>query len=114
MDLIAARIDLILLESKEATTGIVKSLVFIIAAIVAGVFAWAFLAAGCVALISQATGWSWSWVALGAGILHLLAALILAKMAKPSGAPSFPTTRAEFRKDREWIENFQTQTKHGD
>ena len=50
-------------------------------------------------------------VAIGLAILHLLLAVVFAKLAKPSGKPAFPFTRAEFEKDREWIENFQKTSK---
>ena len=57
-------------------------------------------------MISESLDWPWNRVAVGAAILHLLAGIILVRLAKPSAATAFPVTRAEFQKDREWIENF--------
>jgi uncharacterized membrane protein YqjE len=107
MSLIASRISLIQLESKEAAGESARRLAYLIAAICAAVFSWALLIAGGVILIAKVASLPESWVAIGFGILHLLAAILLARLAKPSGAPAFPITRAEFQKDREWIENFK-------
>ncbi len=114
MALIASRVTLIQLESKDATAAAGRSIAYIIAAISAVVFAWALLVAGLVAVLSEAIEKPWSWVAIGFALLHLLAGLVLAKLAKPSGAPAFPITRAEFQKDREWIENFKQTQKSDD
>ncbi len=114
MALIASRVTLIQLESKEAATAGAQRGIYLIAAICAVFFAWALLIAGLVAILSEAIEKPWSWVAIGFAILHLLAGFILVKLAKPSGAPAFPITRAEFQKDREWIENFKQNQKSND
>ena len=114
MSLIASRITLFQLESKDATRETGRRLAFVIAAIFCGVFAWALLIAGSVALISKTMDWPWFGVAIAAGVLHLLVGFLLARLAKPSGIPAFPITRAEFQKDREWIENFQKNEKSSD
>jgi len=114
MALIASRVTLIQLESKDAAGEAGRHLAYLIAAICAVVFAWALLIAGLTAILSDAIGKPWSWVAVGFALLHLLAGLVLAKLAKPSGAPAFPITRAEFQKDREWIENFKQTRKSND
>ena len=105
MALIAARFALIELESKDAAKQGAKRAALVAAACGCGLFAWILLLAGGISLIADANGWSWNWVALGAAVLHLLAGVILVVMAKPSAGPAFPVTRAEFQKDREWIEN---------
>ena len=114
MSLIASRVTLIQLESKDATLHGARRVVYLIATIFCVVFAWAFLIAGLVALLSATRGWPWYHVAIGAGLFHLLVGVLLAKLAKPSGAKCFPVTRAEFQKDREWIENFQQTKKSND
>ena len=114
MTLIASRVTLVQLESKDATQEIGRRLSLIIAAIVCGVFSWALLIAGIIALISRTMHWPWFEVAITAGVLHLLLGLLLGVLAKPSAQPSFPITRAEFQKDREWIENFHKNKKSSD
>ncbi len=114
MSLIASRVTLIQLESNDATRHGAKRLAYLIATTFCVVFAWALLIAGLVALLSATRGWPWYGVSIGAGVLHLLVGFLLARQAKPSEAKCFPITRAEFQKDREWIENFQQTKKSND
>jgi len=101
--LITSRLSLIRLESKEAMSKTIRSLVFIATAALAILFAWGLILVGIIQLIHLSTQWPWHWVALAAGGLHLLIALILVNLAKPSNKSAFPVTRAEFQKDREWL-----------
>jgi hypothetical protein len=111
MDLIASRIALIELESQDLVRErIHRGSLFLIACSFA-FFAWALLLAGGVSLVAESTGCPWNQVAIGAAILHLLGGILFARLAKPSPATAFPITRAEFQKDREWIENFQKSRK---
>jgi len=105
MTLIAARIALIELETKDAGKQGAKRAALIATACICMVFAWALLLAGGVSWIADSGGWPWNLVAIGAAVLHLSAGIFCAKLAKPSAGPTFPVTRAEFQKDREWIEN---------
>lgn len=107
MGLIASRAALIELEAKEAAKSGARRAVMVGIAAGCLFFTWALLLAGVIGLIATQVGWGWHWVALGAAGLHLIAAVVLMKQAKPSGVPAFPVTRSEFQKDREWIENFQ-------
>ena len=111
MGLIASRIALIQLESKEVAKDGAKRGAMLLAVVGCIFFGWILMLAGAVALLASATGWPWSWVAIGLALVHLLLAAIFAKLAKPSEKPAFPVTRAEFQKDREWIENFQKTSK---
>ncbi len=114
MDLLASRFTLIELESKDAAKEGARRAGLIAAACGCAVFAWALLLAGGIPLIAGLCGCSWSLVALGAAILHLVTGFILISLAKPSAGPSFPVTRAEFQKDREWIQNFHTTKRSND
>jgi uncharacterized membrane protein YdbT with pleckstrin-like domain len=100
MALIAARVSLIQLESKDFQKDAARKAVIIVAAGVCVFFAWELLLVSGIAAISS--------------LLHLLMAWILFRLAKPSGKPAFPVTLAEFQKDREWIENFQKTKKSDD
>ncbi len=114
MALIASRVALIQLESKDAARATAKRGVMLLAIIGCVFFGWLLLLAGGVAIVANALCWPWSWVAISLASIHLIAALILAKLISKSGNPPFPVTRAEFLKDRQWIENFQNNKKSND
>lgn len=105
MALIASRVDLIELEAKELGRVAIRRGILFATAFVCVLSTWALVLVGGIALIADLANWPWSWVALSAAALHLLVAFILVRMAKPSGGRTFPVTRSEFKKDREWIEN---------
>jgi uncharacterized membrane protein YqjE len=107
LDLIASRVAIILLESKETAGQWTRRLLLFVIAGLCALFAWALLVAGLVTWISEAAGWPWHWVALGAAVCHGIAAWISTLFAKPSASETFPITRSEFKKDRQWIESFQ-------
>lgn len=111
MALIAARVALIQIEARVSATAGLKRLLSAVAAILCIFFAWILLVAGGIGTISALSGWSWHWLALAAAGIHLLGAVILVKRLKQPTEPSFPITRAEFQKDREWIENIQNKHK---
>lgn len=115
MSLIASRIALIQHEARETARQRALRVVSVIVAAFCLFFTWALLLAGGIAAVSSACEWPWFWLAIGAAALHLLLAFILLKAssAKPATA-AFPLTRAEFQKDREWIENFQKKPKSND
>lgn len=101
--LVSSRIAIIQAESKEAaSTGAKKAVLGVIAAFCA-LFTWILILAGAVGAISAATPWHWYHVSFAAGGLHLAIALIAVLMVKAKAAPPFPITRAEFEKDREWL-----------
>lgn len=114
MSLIATRFTLIELEAKKVSQEAVRRGSAFGAAIGCTIFAWALLLAGGVSLIAKATNLPWDQVAIAASILHILGGIILARLAKPSVTTAFAVTRAEFRKDRVWIENFQKTNKSND
>lgn len=105
--LIASRLALIELEFKEAVHAGARRIFFVLMALVCALFMWTLLLAAVIAGIAHASGWPWYWIALGVATLHLAAAIGLARVAKSPAAPAFPVTRAEFQKDREWIETLK-------
>lgn len=114
MDLIAARLTLIQLESQDAAQAAGRRSILIATACACGFFTWGLLLVSGISIISRTTGWPWDWVATGLAALHLLVGIILAQSAKSSGKPAFPITRAEFQKDRKWIENFNKTKRSSD
>lgn len=111
MTLIASRISLIRLEARETARQSARRVVCVIAAVICLFFTWALLIAGSIGAIAVISGWPWHWLAIGAAGLHFLAAMILAGAPSKPAAPAFPLTRAEFQKDREWIETLQKKPK---
>lgn len=82
-------------------------------ALAALAFAWALLLAGGLGW-AAAAGLPWHWIAIGAGVLHLLAVLVLGMFLARPAPPAFPLTRRELEKDREWIEKLKQDLKsHG-
>jgi uncharacterized membrane protein YqjE len=105
--LLVSRIALIECESKDAAKHAARRAILLVALVFCIFFMWAMLLAGAIAAISVTSGWPWYWLAIGTGTIHMLAAIVLAKAAQSPAKPAFPVTRAEFKKDREWIENLQ-------
>jgi MFS family permease len=111
MALIASRIALIQFEARDTARQRARRVLSIIVAAICLFFTWALLVAGGIAAIAAVAGWPWHWLALAAALLHLLMALFLTSGSAKASAPAFPLTRAEFQKDREWIENFHKKPK---
>jgi uncharacterized membrane protein YqjE len=107
LTLIASRVSIIQIESKEAAKEAAGRLAYAVALIICIFFTWALLLAGGIAALAAATSWPWFWIAIAAAGIHLLAAIGFARAAKAPGKATFTATKAEFQKDREWIENFQ-------
>jgi uncharacterized membrane protein YqjE len=114
MSLVATRLTLVELEAKDAAKETARRGSSLAAAVGCIVFAWALLLAAGVSMIAKSTNLPWDQVAIGAGVLHLMGGILLARLAKPSATTAFPITRAEFQKDRAWIENFQKTKKSND
>lgn len=113
-DLIGARASLIHLEFRQAFQHGAKRGIFFGAAAFLLLFAWVIIVAGGVGAISASTHWPWYWVTLSVGGAHLLLAFILILIAKKPAPASFDATLAEFKKDREWLVNFQSPNKFND
>lgn len=101
--LISSRIGLIQIEGKEAARSGIKLVILIVTAALCGFFAWATLIAGLISLGAEALDWPWYWMAIFAGLLHLLIGLILLRLMQNDKLSTFPITRSEFKKDQEWL-----------
>ena len=105
MTLVASRLALIEIESKEFANETIRRTSLILVASCLIFFAWALFLVSSIAWITELTELPWSQITLYMAMAHLLGALFFSRMASSSRAPSFSATRAEFKKDREWIEN---------
>ena len=109
--LVAARVALIELEFKQSAQAGARRALCLAAVAGCVFFTWALLLAGGIALLADSSGWPWYEIAIGAAALHLLAAIGFALGTRPASTPAFAVTRAEFHKDRQWIENLPTTPK---
>ena len=110
--LIATRIALIQLEARATARKTAIRVLCVILAALCLLFAWLLLVAGLIGALVIATGWPWHWLAIAAALMHLVAALALLVHRQPS-EPPFPLTRAEFEKDRQWLENLKKKNASG-
>jgi uncharacterized membrane protein YqjE len=109
--LISCRIALIRFESQAAVRQGARSLIGLMLAAVAGLFAWALLVTGGIGALVAATGWPWYWLAGGLAVVHGLLAGGCLLFVKSSQIPVFPITRNEFQKDRQWLQALKSPRK---
>jgi uncharacterized membrane protein YqjE len=109
--LVSSRLAIFQVESQEVGKTAVKKVIALVVAAVCLLFAWGLILAGGIAAIATSLVIDWYWIAFIAAVLHLIVAVILVTNAKSSAGEFFPVTRSEFKKDREWIENFQNRKK---
>ncbi|MBA3272691.1 MAG: phage holin family protein [Chthoniobacterales bacterium] len=101
---VETRVGLFARESKTALVHLLLLAAGIIGALVMLAFGYVFLLVSIIFGIAHALGISWAWIALGAGILHLLLAGGSAFFAKTQlSKPMFKASMAEMKKDREWL-----------
>ncbi len=101
-----ARLKLAGIEGKEASVHAAIIAALALGALVALVFGYFLLLLAIVFLVALAFGGgnAWIWVLLGTAAIHLVGALILLLLARARlGAPVFPLTLEEFKKDQEWL-----------
>ena len=104
-----SRIGLFAHESKTAVVHILLLVGGLVGALVMLAFGYVFLIVAIIFAIAHAAGVSWVWIALGAGVLHLLLAVGCGLFAKAQiSKPMFKATVGELKKDREWLKNLDT------
>lgn len=105
-EFVSARLELFALEAKEASQGAArKAALTAFAAGCAATF-WLCLVAGVIGWIAAA-GHAWHFVALAVAAFHLVAAFVAVVVLRRPGPPSFPLSRAELEKDRQWLSQTQ-------
>ena len=101
-----ARLELAGIEAREAAVHYAIILGLAIGALIVLVFGYLFLVIALVFLVAAllGTAHAWIWVLLGAALLHLLGAAILAWIAKAKlSSPMFTASLNELKKDQEWL-----------
>ena len=101
-----SRFVLIAQESKTAAVQVVILAGCLILALLLCAVGYIFLITGAVVGLAHLVGISWPWIALAAASLHFVIALVLLLIARSQVTkPLFRATRAELRKDREWLKH---------
>jgi len=110
---VQSRLELIQIESREASRLALRKGILAGALAATAFFIWALLVAGGIGWVSaylERTGHPWGWPVVTfafAGLHVLLAGGLLLALRRPN-PPSFPITRIEFEKDREWLKTLQS------
>jgi uncharacterized membrane protein YqjE len=103
---VETRAALLAVESKAMLLQLAAVIAFALAALIAVVFGYIFILASLIAGIAHRTGVSWTWVALGAGLLHICLALVCILLAKSKlTGRLYPETRAELKRDQQWLKS---------
>ena len=101
-----SRFALIAQESKTAAVQVLILVGCLIFALLLCAVGYVFLITGVVVGLAHLAGISWPWIALVAAAVHFIIALALLVVARGRiTKPLFRNTRAELRKDREWLKN---------
>jgi uncharacterized membrane protein YqjE len=98
------RLRLLGLESKEAGLHLLVLALLFVGAVVFFAGFLVMLLVFLLYLITILFHWGWGWSALTCGVVSLLAAVAAGFVLRNwIVKPLFPTTFAEFKKDREWL-----------
>lgn len=109
VEFIDARLSLIRLEARDAGKEAARRGAIVVMITGAGLATWGLTLAGIIGWISANREWPWYFVALGIALLHLIIAAAGLLLLKQRSAPSFPLTRSELAKDREWLQTINNQ-----
>jgi uncharacterized membrane protein YqjE len=98
------RLRLLGLESKEAGVHLLVLALLFVGAIVFFAGFLVMLLVFLLYLLTLIFHWGWGWSALACGAVSLLAAIAAGVILRfRIVKPLFPTTLAEFKRDREWL-----------
>ena len=103
---VETRAALLAVESKALLLQLVAIVAFAVAALIAVVFGYVFILASLIVGIAHRTGVSWTWIALGVGLLHIGLAVVCVLLAKAKlTGRLYPETRAELKRDQQWLKS---------
>jgi uncharacterized membrane protein YqjE len=103
---VETRAALLAVESKSMLLQLGLVVAFGVGAIIALVFGYIFVLASIVVGIAHAAGISWTWVALGAGLLHIVLAVVCVFLAKSKlRGRLYAETRMELKRDQQWLKS---------
>lgn len=109
--LIASRMGILQIEAKDALEVAVRKLIISGVLAFCLIAAWMLLTAGLIGLISVYFHIAWYFAAFLLAGVHLLIAFFMQLAVKRSKSiESFPITREEFEKDREWLNQLKNRS----
>src|SRR6184192_4013794 len=101
---VETRAALLAVESKAMLLQLVAVVAFALAALIAIIFGYIFILASLIVGIAHSIGVSWTWIALGVGLLHITLAVVCVLLAKTKlTGRLYPDTRAELKRDQQWL-----------
>ena len=101
-----SRFALVAQESKAAAVQLLILAGCLIFALLLCAVGYVFFITGVVVGLAHLAGISWPWIALAAAAVHFIIALALLVVARSRiTKPLFINTRAELKKDREWLKD---------
>lgn len=105
---VQTRAALLAEESKAVLLQFAMAFAFGLAALIALIFGYIFVLGSIVVGIAHLSGVSWTWVALGVGLLHIILAVVFVFLAKGQlRARLYPETRFELKKDQQWLKSLE-------
>ncbi len=103
---VETRAALLAVESKALLLQLAALAAFALGALIAVVFGYIFILGSLIIGIAHLSGISWTWIALGAGLLHIALAVVCVLLAKAKlTGRLYPETRAELKKDQQWLKS---------
>jgi uncharacterized membrane protein YqjE len=101
-----SRFALVAQESKAAAVQLLILAGCLIFALLLCAVGYVFFITGVVVGLAHLAGISWPWIALAVAAVHFIIALALLVVARSRiTKPLFRNTRAELKKDREWLKD---------
>ncbi len=103
---VETRAALLAVESKALLLQLGMVVAFGLGALIALMFGYVFVVASIVVGIAHATGISWTWMALAAGLLHIALAVVCVFLAKNKlRGRLYPEMRMELKRDQQWLKS---------
>jgi uncharacterized membrane protein YqjE len=103
---VETRAALLAVESKAMLLQLAAVIAFALAALIAVIFGYIFILASLIVGIAHSAGVSWTWIALGAGLVHIALAVVCILLAKTRlTGRLYPETRAELKRDQQWLKS---------
>ena len=103
---VETRAALLAVESKAMLLQLAAVVAFALGALIAVIFGYIFVLTSLIVGIAHLTGVSWTWIALAAGLLHIVLAAGCVWLAKTKlTGRLYPETRAELKRDQQWLKS---------
>src|SRR2546430_17073490 len=103
---VETRAALLAVESKALLLQLAAVVAFALGALITVVFGYIFILGSLIVGIAHLSGISWTWIALGAGLVHIALAVVYVLLAKARlTGRLYPETRAGLKKDQQWLKS---------